>query len=144
MATSYDRLIKRFLRKIKDYNLLELDDELKDDDILELLDSAIGFFERLCKNDLSLRDDNLREFELDLSSLEINIITELMAQEWIQPYQNHTDLLEHSMTTRDFSEYDSKGKLGAVSALAERIEKKCEKLMKDYSYNFGGMDEVGL
>jgi len=143
MATSYDSVIQRFLRKVTDYNLLELSDDLKDKDILELLDSAVGSFERLCKNDLSLRNDALRSFEVNLTSLEKNIITELMVQEWIQPYQNHSELLQNSLTTRDVNEYATAPQLRAVSSVAERVEKKCDKLTKDYSYNFGEMDKVG-
>jgi len=128
---------------VTDYNLLELSDDLKDKDILELLDSAVGSFERLCKNDLSLRNDALRSFEVNLTSLEKNIITELMVQEWIQPYQNHSELLQNSLTTRDVNEYATAPQLRAVSSVAERVEKKCDKLTKDYSYNFGEMDKVG-
>lgn len=142
MSTPYSKIINRFLRKITDYGLLEFSDDIKDEMIIELLDSACGTFERLCKSDLSLRDDNSQEFQEDLTSNEINIITEIMISEWIKPFEYTNELLENSLTTRDWNEYANSNQLRVVSAVAERIEKKCDKLMKDYSYFFGNMNNL--
>lgn len=143
MSTPYSKIKKRYLRKITDYKLSFFTDAQKDEIILELLDSACGEFERLCKHDLNNRDDNVEEFIEDLTSNEITILSELMVNEWLKPFANSEDLLVKHMTTRDYAEYANSNQMNSVSSIATKSEIKCDKLLKNYSYNFGEMDKVG-
>ena len=86
--TSYDAVIKRFLRKISDYNLLSLPDAQRHEDIIDFLEAACGYFERLCLKNLTLRNNEQQYFEENLSQHEINILSELMVQELLQRYSN--------------------------------------------------------
>lgn len=143
MSTPYSKIKKRYLRKITDYKLSFFTDAQKDEIILELLDSACGEFERLCKHDLNNRDENVEEFTEDLTSNEITILSELMVNEWLKPFANSEDLLVKHMTTRDYAEYANSNQMNSVSSIATKSEIKCDKLLKNYSYNFGEMDKVG-
>ena len=66
MATPYEKIYNRFLQKITDFNLAEVDDYSFDEMLQGWLNSSIVRI-RKCQHDLSKRDDELQEFEEDLS-----------------------------------------------------------------------------
>lgn len=85
--TSYNTVFNRFTQKITDYKLLKL----SDDDVRQMmtgwLTSAVSKFRR-CENDLSLRDDEIQTFKIDLLDIEIEILALLMIGEWLEPQLN--------------------------------------------------------
>ena len=85
--TSYETIYNRFLNKITSYRILELSDNDVQEMLLEWLNAAIPKFRR-CKTDLSLRDDELLEFDNDLLEVEIEILALLMVNEWLEPQIN--------------------------------------------------------
>lgn len=85
--TSYDVIYERFAQKITDYKLLELSDEDVETMLLSWLMSAIAKFRR-CEHNLSQRDDELKKFEDDLNDTEIEILSLLMVNEWLEPQVN--------------------------------------------------------
>lgn len=90
MATPYEKIYNRFSQKITDFNLPEIDDYSLGEMLRGWLDSAI-VNTRKCKNDLSLRDDNLEEFGEDLLDLEIELLACGMVDAWVNQYLNSTD-----------------------------------------------------
>ena len=73
MATPYEKVYNRFLQKISDFNLAEVDDYSFDEMMNGWLNSAV-IRVRKCQHDLSKRNDELQEFEEDLSDLEIELL----------------------------------------------------------------------
>lgn len=91
MATPYEVIYKRFLQKITDFNLSEIDDFTLDEMLDSWLKSAI-VRTRACNSDLSKRNDELQEFEDDLSDVEIELLALGMTRSWLDQYLNSTEL----------------------------------------------------
>ena len=93
--TSYETIYEKFLQKITDYKILELEDK----DVMMMLNgwmtSAIAKF-RTCSSDLSNRDDVLMQFNDQLTDLEIEILSILMVSEWLAPQVNSIKYLKKS------------------------------------------------
>lgn len=90
MATPYEKIYNRFSQKITDFNLPEIDDYSLNEMLNSWLQSAIVNV-RKREHDLSLRDDELQEFEADLSDLEIELLALGMKLSWIDQYLNSTE-----------------------------------------------------
>lgn len=92
MATPYSKVYNKFLQKITDFNLAEVDDYSFDEMMNGWLNSAV-IRVRKCQHDLSKRDDELQEFEEDLSDLEVELLALGMVDAWVSPYLNSTELV---------------------------------------------------
>ena len=73
MATPYEKIYNRFLQKITDFNLVEVDTDSFGGMMNGWLNSA-AIRVRKCQHDLSKRDDEVQEFEEDLSDLEVELL----------------------------------------------------------------------
>jgi hypothetical protein len=100
--TPYEEIYSAFSNKIKDYDLAELPIDAFEDILNSFMKSAIVKFKN-CSKDLSQRDDLLKQFNIDLSDEEIEIIASLMIVEWLNPSINTTELLQQNMSTKDFN-----------------------------------------
>jgi hypothetical protein len=90
MATPYEKIYNRFSLKITDFNLTEIDDYSLGEMLLGWLNSSIVNV-RKREHDLSLRDDEIQEFNEDLSDLEIELLALGMKLAWIDQYLNSTE-----------------------------------------------------
>lgn len=131
--TSYDVIYNRFLQKITDYKLLDL----SDDDITEMchtwMISAISKFRR-CKNDLSLRDDEIATFTIDLLDLEIEILSEMMVGEWLAPQLNSVLYTSQFYGGKEEKFYAQSNHMEKLMDLKRTSELTAKKLMRDYGY----------
>ena len=80
MSTPYKILYDNVLPKIKDYDLNDLEESEIYDILSDYILPAIVSF-RVCKKDLSDRDEN--GFNADLNDTEIEILSNYMALEYI-------------------------------------------------------------
>ena len=82
--TSYTDIFDRFALKIEDFVLLQLDD---DDVIQACLNWMLAALPKIRKmtSDLTDRDDEIMEFNCDLTETEIEVIANMMVAEWLQP-----------------------------------------------------------
>ena len=81
MATPYEKVYGRFLNKCTDFNLADLDDHTLNEMIKDWLDSAI--IRTRTSSDLSARDDEVEEFENDLSDQDIELLAMGMVLAWL-------------------------------------------------------------
>lgn len=94
--TSYDVVYERFLQNIEDLDLARMSSTDQSETLLGYLKSALAVMEFnsiVLENDLSRRDDDLEEFEADLTLMEIEIIATYMTAAWYTPKINS---LEHT------------------------------------------------
>ena len=77
MATPYETIYTRCLAKLEDPTLAMLPEEDLEEMLHGYLMSAIAKH-RKCEHDLSDRDDDLKQFNFDLSDLEIEILSILI------------------------------------------------------------------
>ena len=90
MATPYEKIYNRFSQKITDFNLAEIDDYSLNEMLLGWLNSSIVNV-RKREHNLSLRDDDIMEFQENLSDLEIEMLALGMKLAWIDQYLNSTE-----------------------------------------------------
>ena len=133
MATSYEKIYKRFLNSIQDFNLPELDDATFENMLLEWLNSAI-VKTRYCDNDLSLRDDELQEFEADLTNLEIELLALGMKLEWVSQQLNSTELTLQFVGGKEEKFYAQANHISQLRALRDDTIKQMHSLHNYHTY----------
>lgn len=131
--TSYDVIYERFAQKITDYKLLELSDEDVETMLLSWLMSAIAKFRR-CEHNLSQRDDELKKFEDDLNDTEIEILSLLMVNEWLEPQVNSVLYVSQFFGGKEEKFYAQSNQLEKLITLKKTNETATQKLMRDYGY----------
>ena len=133
MATSYEEIYNLAANKITDPEIALLLPE----DIEELfhgyLISAIPKF-RKCKNDLSDRDDELRQFNVDLLDVEKEILAILVVREWLQPQLYSALLTKQVFSDKEQKYYSQSSHISELRALDETLKIEAQKLSRDYTY----------
>lgn len=133
MATSYDNIYDRFVNKITDFNIVELDDYSLGDMLKGWLKSAI-VRSRKCQHDLSKRDDELQEFEEDLSDLEIELLAMGMVDAWLSQYLNSTENVLQFIGGKEEKYYSQANHIAEIRALREQNLIEMNRLHNYYTY----------
>ena len=140
MATSYEEIYNLAANKITDPEIALLSQE----DIEELfhgyLISATTKF-RKCKNDLSNRDDELRQFNVDLLDVEKEILAILVAREWLQPQLYSALLTKQVFSDKEQKYYSQSSHISELRARDETVKIEAQKLSRDYTY--GSLEYLG-
>ena len=131
--TQYSTLYERCLSKITDPTLAMLAEEDLENMLYGWMVSAIAKH-RKCEHDLSDRDDKLKQFNFDLSDLEIEILSILMAREWIgQQLLSVTNTLQ-VFSGKETNYYSQAAHLKELQALDDKYRLEAQQLSRDYTY----------
>ena len=133
MATPYEKIYNRFLQKISDFNLAEVDDYSFDEMMNGWLNSAV-IRVRKCQHDLSKRDDELQEFEEDLSDLEIELLALGMVDAWVSPMLNSTELTLQFIGGKEEKYYSQSQMLSELRNLKKENSLEMNRLHNYYTY----------
>lgn len=133
MATPYEKIYNRFLQKISDFNLAEVDDYSFDEMMNGWLNSAV-IRVRKCQHDLSKRDDELQEFEEDLSDLEIELLALGMVDAWVSPMLNSTELTLQFVGGKEEKYYSQSQMLAELRNLKKENSLEMNRLHNYYTY----------
>ena len=133
MATPYEKVYNRFLQKISDFNLAEVDDYSFDEMMNGWLNSAV-IRVRKCQHDLSKRDDELQEFEEDLSDLEIELLALGMVDAWVTPMLNSTELTLQFVGGKEEKYYSQSQMLSELRNLKKENSLEMNRLHNYYTY----------
>lgn len=131
--TSYEEIYERFSQKITDFKLLELTDQEIRELMKQWMVSAIAKFRR-CKSDLTDRDDELEEFNVDLLDIEQEILAELMVGEWLEPQLNSVLYTSQFFGGKEEKWFAQANQLDKLMVLKNTNYANCLKLMRDYGY----------
>lgn len=134
MATSYEEIYNLASNKITDPEIALLSQEDIDELFHGYLISAIPKF-RKCKNDLSNRDDELRQFNVDLLDVEKEILAILVAREWLQPQLYSALLTKQVFSDKEQKYYSQSSHISELRALDETLKIEAQKLSRDYTYD---------
>lgn len=134
--TSYSEIYDRAARKITDFNLADMSDVDLEDTFHGYLISSISQF-RKCKNDLSDRDDELRQFNIDLLDVEKEILAIMMVRQWLQPQLNSVLLTAQVFSDKEQKYYSQSQHISELRALDESLKFEAQKLSRDYTYSSG-------
>lgn len=141
--TPYSKIYNRFLTKIVDLDLINLSQEVAEETMHEYMLSSCDNFTQ-CKQDLSQRDDTAKQFLIELTGFEINIIATGMLYEWIQPHINNILSVKQYLSGPDFKTYSQANHLKELQSLRDSYEERMERLMTRYGYDFNDWGKLGL
>lgn len=133
MATSYETIYDRFAQKITDFNLAELDDFSLENMLNGWLKSAI-IRTRKCKHDLSLRNDELQQFDEDLLDLEIELLALGMLIAWTDQYLNSTENVLQFIGGKEEKYYSQAAHMSEVRAGRDMAKLEMNQLHNYYTY----------
>lgn len=136
MATPYSEIYERAASKIEDPTLALLSEEDLEDMFHGWLMSAISQF-RKCKNDLSNRDEENKQFNIDLLDVEKEILAILIVKQWLAPQLSSVLLTKQIFSDKDAKFYSQSQHLTELMALDERLKLEAQKLSRDYTYDSG-------
>ena len=137
MATPYVEIYAMFLSDIKDRKLVDLlsPDELGD--ILEdyLYESADIHFKK-CYQDLSDRDDELKQFNVDLTNEEQRILAKGMKLKWISSnFVANEQLLNARLTTKDYNIFSPANQLKVLTEIEKEFKRELKAFIIRYQYD---------
>ena len=133
MATSYNKVYERFLSKITDFNLIEVDDYSFDNMMLGWLNTSI-VRTRKCEHNLSLRDDETQEFTEDLSDVEVELLALGMVDAWVTPMINSTEITLQFLGGKEEKFYSQSQQLAALQNLKKENSLEMNRLHSYYTY----------
>lgn len=148
MNISYDLFIEAFLDKVSEYDFLSLDGFTRNHIVEGYMKRACSQFNRVCKYDLTDRDDVVREFRVSIPDNEIDeivdIVSDGMLVQWMKPFVNRQENLESVLNTRDFTTYSPAELLMRIGNAYEKAQKDYTQLVREYSYNHNDLSELHL
>nr|DAF12288.1 MAG TPA: hypothetical protein [Caudoviricetes sp.] len=148
MNISYDVFTDAFLSKITEFEFIQIPEEGRTEIIDGYMKRAISAFQKICKYDLSERDDGLREFSEDFSDSDIDEITDIVSEgmvvQWLKPYLYKQELLENALNTKDFSTYSPAELLLRVGNAYDKAQKDYTQMVREYSFNHGDLTDLHL
>lgn len=133
MATPYEKIYNRFSQKITDFNLTEVDDYSLDEMLQSWLNSSIVRI-RKCQHDLSKRDDEIQEFEEDLSDLEIELLAMGMVDSWVSQYLQSTELVSQFIGGKEEKFYAQSSHIAELRAVKEQNILEMNRLHNYFTY----------
>ena len=140
MATPYSKIYSRFMSKITNYSFVDLDIEELEDQLQTYLEPSIVKF-RYCKKNLSNRDNNALQFNELLTDEEQEILAILMCVEYLTPKLLTDELLQQTLSSRDYKIYSQANHIKEIKALREVFNDESREAMILYTYTKNKMDE---
>ena len=131
--TSYETIYERCLAKIEDPTLAMLPEEDLENMLYGYLKSAIAKH-RKCKSDLSDRNEELKQFNSDLSDLEIEILAILMVREWIGQQLHSVTLTLQTFSGKETNFFSQSAHMKELKALDDALRLEAQQLSRDFTY----------
>lgn len=142
MATSYEKLYENLLPKFRSYEIPLMSTEEVKDYLHDFLIPAISRF-HVCRKDLNDRDDILQRFNVELSDIEIEILSNYMLIEYIDSeYVRVPSLLKVQLPSNDFKFYSPANHLDKLTAMHKNYVTENETLLSRYAWM--GAKELGV
>ena len=133
MATPYKDLTDGLLSRLRSSGIPNITEEQLDSMLADYIRPAIIKF-KVCKQDLSDRNDDLAVFNIDLTDEEKEILILFMLVEYLSAnYINVPSLLRQNLTSKDFKVFSSAEHLYRLTELRSVYEKEARQMVSAYS-----------
>lgn len=141
MPTSYEKIYENLLPKFRSYEIPLMTVEEVKDYLHDYLIPATTRF-HICRKDLDDRDENLEQFNAELSNTEIEILSNFALLEYIDStYIRTPTLLKVNLSSSDFNSYSPANMLDKLMNMHETYRKENETLLSRYAWL--GVKETG-
>ncbi len=142
MATPYEKLYENLLSKFRSYEIPLMTVEEVKDYLHDFLVPAISRF-HVCRKNLNDRDDIIQRFNIELSDVEIEILSNYMLIEYIDSeYVRTPSLLKIQLPSSDFKVYSPANFLDKLMAMHKTYVTENETLLSRYAWM--GAKESGV
>lgn len=142
MPTSYEKLYENLLPKFRSYEIPLMSTEEVKDYLHDFLIPAISRF-HVCRKNLNDRDDIIQRFNVDLSDIEIEILSNYLLIEYIDSeYIRTPTLLKVQLPSKDFKAFSPANFLDKLIAMHSTYVKENETLLSRYAWM--GAKELGV
>lgn len=131
--TLYSTIYEKCLSKITDPSLLQLTEEDLENMLYGWLMSAVAKH-RKCQNDLSDRDEELKQFNVDLLDVEQEILAILMVREWISQQLHSVTLTLQVFSGKEAKYYSQAQHIAELRELDQQLRIEAQQLSRDYTY----------
>lgn len=131
--TQYSTLYEKCLSKMEDPTLAMLPEEDLENMLHGYLMSAIAKH-RKCEHDLSDRDEELKQFNCDLSDLEIEILSILMVREWISVQLHSVVNTLQVFGGKEEKWFSQASHIKELREMDDRLRLEAQQLSRDYTY----------
>jgi len=142
LATPYNEIHNRALARFSDYDILKFYPDDRERILDRHLMSAVSEFQRVCKIDLSLRNEDDREFEEDLTDEVMEILASGEAYYWVLPKVTNTENMRNLMSTKDYSFFSPAKLLEQLQILRTSLKDEFRHRMIDYTYREGKISQL--
>ena len=142
MATSYEKIYENLLPKFRSYEIPLMSTEEVKDYLHDYLIPAISRF-HVCRKNLNDRDDIIQRFNVDLSDIEIEILSNYLLIEYIDSeYIRVPSLLKIQLPSTDFKAFSSANMIEKLMDMHKTYVSENETLLTRYAWM--GAKESGV
>jgi hypothetical protein len=141
MSTPFEKVYKSFYSRITDDMFLEMTKDETDTMLLELLETALPWFE-FPRVDLYDQDEITYQFNADLSQEEINIIAIYMVVAWVGQQLASIENTRMKYSGNDFKFTSQANHMAKLSQLKQKYEQEGFALQRLYKRRL--KDENGI
>ena len=142
MATSYEKLYENLLPKFRSYEIPLMSAEEVKDYLHDFLIPAISRF-HVCRKDLNDRDDILQRFNVNLSDIEVEILSNYLLIEYIDSeYIRVPTLLKVQLPSNDFKAFSGANMIEKLMNMHKTYVSENETLLSRYAWM--GAKESGV
>ena len=142
MATPYEKLYENLLPKFRSYEIPLMSTEQVKDYLHDFIVPATSRF-HVCRKDLTDRDDVLQRFNVDLSDIEIEILSNYLLIEYIDSeYIRVPSLLKVQLPSNDFKVFSPANFLEKLMEMHKTYVIENETLLSRYAWM--GAKESGV
>lgn len=142
MYTPYEKLYDNLLPKFRSYEIPLMTVEEVKDFLHDYLIPAISRF-HVCRKDLNDRDDIVQRFNVELSDVEIEILSNYLLIEYIDSeYIRTPSLLKVQLPSSDFKVFSPANFLDKLMAMHKTFKTENETLLSRYAWM--GAKESGI
>ena len=134
MYTPYEKIYDNLLPKFRSYEIPLMTVEEVKDYLHDFLIPAISRF-HVCRKDLNDRDDIIQRFNVELSDIEIEILSNYMLVEYIDSaYIRVPSLLKKQMPSSDFKVFSDANFLDKLMSMHKTYKAENETLLSRYAW----------
>lgn len=134
--TPFEKIYKMFLTEVRSYEFFDMSDEQLEAELVELLESAVAYFDMYSQVELSDADFTIPDghFNVELSLIEQKILAHYMLVSHIASHLNNLESSIQVLNSRDYRVYSEANFLSMKQKMKEQAQSELNRLLSRYSY----------
>lgn len=144
MATSFDTIYAAALPYFRDKSLVAMYEDEAEEILRSYMRQSVALFTPYCKHDLTRYDDCARQFEDDLTDIEVDIIALGMSMRWAQSYVRWSKHMRIPMSSKDYTYHSPGNLLAAMNDLYSTLYNEHKQRMYTYTYDNGDLTQLHM